>query len=140
MASYGVPSAAVRLQAALSLLLRLNDRFALDGGAPPSYGGVLWCLGWRDRPGPDGCPTARPTAVLARRFRPGQLEARALWRNGAGSASGVADGGASSSTSAGTAPRAAEAGASPQRGAKRRAADAAPGGTLLQHFQRTSAK
>ena len=61
----------VRLQAALDLLIRLNDRFALDGGAPPSYGGLLWCLGWRDRPGTNGCPTARPTSVMARRAPPG---------------------------------------------------------------------
>ena len=39
---------ATRLQAALDLLVRLNDTYALDGGAPPSYGGLLWCLGWRD--------------------------------------------------------------------------------------------
>ena len=31
-------SASDRLQAALELLIRLNDKFALDGGAPPSYG------------------------------------------------------------------------------------------------------
>jgi len=28
----------------------LNDRFALDGLSPPSYGGVLWCFGWQDKP------------------------------------------------------------------------------------------
>jgi len=28
----------------------LNDRFALDGLSPPSYGGVLWCYGWQDKP------------------------------------------------------------------------------------------
>ena len=44
-------TAEARLQAALDLLIRLNDRFALDGGAPPSAGGLLWCLGWRDQPG-----------------------------------------------------------------------------------------
>ena len=60
---------ATRLQAALDLLVRLNDTYALDGGAPPSYGGLLWCLGWRDRPGTGGKPTARPTSVLARRIR-----------------------------------------------------------------------
>jgi len=27
----------------------LNDRFALDGLSPPSYGGVLWCFGWGDK-------------------------------------------------------------------------------------------
>lgn len=76
------PSAAVRLQAALDLLIRLNDRYALDGGAPPSYGGLLWCLGWRDKPGEGGCPTERPTSVLAQRIKPGDLERRAVWRCG----------------------------------------------------------
>ena len=28
----------------------MNDRFALDGLSPPSYGGVLWCFGWQDKP------------------------------------------------------------------------------------------
>lgn len=74
------PTAAVRLQAALDLLVRLNDKFALDGGAPPSYGGLLWCLGWRDRPQSNGCPTSRPTSVIGRRVRPGDLERKALWR------------------------------------------------------------
>jgi hypothetical protein len=78
--SAGGPSAAERLQAALALLIHLNDRFALDGGAPPSYGGLLWCLGWRDRPGDNGRPTARPTGVMASRIRPGDLEDRARRR------------------------------------------------------------
>lgn len=38
----------------LTQLLRqmayLNDRFALDGLSPPSYAGLLWCLGWSDKP------------------------------------------------------------------------------------------
>ena len=53
------------LQAALHLLVRLNDEFALDGGAPPSYSGLMWCLGWGDRPGSGGCPKPRPTSVMA---------------------------------------------------------------------------
>jgi hypothetical protein len=66
---------ATRLQAALDLLVRLNDTYALDGGAPPSYGGLLWCLGWRDRPGAGGCPKPRPTSVIGRRgVKPGDLE------------------------------------------------------------------
>ena len=66
---------ATRLQAALDLLVRLNDTYALDGGAPPSYGGLLWCLGWRDRPGAGGCPKPRPTSVIGRRgVQPGDLE------------------------------------------------------------------
>ncbi|GMH57708.1 hypothetical protein TrRE_jg1153 [Triparma retinervis] len=39
---------------ALEVLCRLNDRYALDGYSPPSYGGVLWCFGWGDKPGGDG--------------------------------------------------------------------------------------
>ena len=76
------PSAAQRLQAALDLLVRLNDKFALDGGAPPSYGGLLWCLGWRDRPGDHGCPTKRPTRVMASKIRPVDLERRAMRSGG----------------------------------------------------------
>jgi hypothetical protein len=30
---------------ALAKLVYLNDHYALDGQAPPSYGGLLWCLG-----------------------------------------------------------------------------------------------
>ena len=65
------------LQDALDLLIRLNDKYALDGGAPPSYGGLLWCLGWRDRPGSGGRPKARPTSVMAKKFKPGDLVRRA---------------------------------------------------------------
>jgi deoxyribodipyrimidine photolyase len=36
---------------ALDTLLELNNRFALDGHAPPSYGGVLGCLGLFEGPG-----------------------------------------------------------------------------------------
>jgi photolyase PhrII len=35
---------------ALSLLIDLNHRYALDGRDPNSYGGLLWCLGRFDRP------------------------------------------------------------------------------------------
>lgn len=30
---------------ALAKLVFLNDHYALDGQAPPSYGGLMWCLG-----------------------------------------------------------------------------------------------
>lgn len=59
---------------------RLNDDYALDGGAPPSYGGLLWCLGWRDRPGANGRPRPRRTSVLSRRVELGALERRAKRR------------------------------------------------------------
>jgi len=37
-------------QAALDIMLELNDRFALDGRDPNSYSGIFWCLGRHDRP------------------------------------------------------------------------------------------
>ena len=74
------PTPATRLQAALDLLVHLNDKFALDGGAAPSYGGLLWCLGWRDRPSSNGTPSRRPTSVIAKRVPPGELERRARMR------------------------------------------------------------
>ncbi|MEM9189655.1 MAG: FAD-dependent oxidoreductase [Myxococcota bacterium] len=37
---------------ALSTLIDLNHRYALDGRDPASYGGLLWCLGLFDRPFP----------------------------------------------------------------------------------------
>lgn len=37
-------------QEALSTLIDLNHRYALDGSDPNSYGGILWCLGMLDRP------------------------------------------------------------------------------------------
>ena len=37
-------------ESALDTLIELNDRFALDGGDPSSYAGLLWCLGLFDRP------------------------------------------------------------------------------------------
>lgn len=37
-------------EAALDTLIGLNDRYALDGGDPSSYAGLLWCLGLFDRP------------------------------------------------------------------------------------------
>ncbi len=37
-------------ETALATLLRLNNRYALDGNDPNSWGGLLWCLGLFDRP------------------------------------------------------------------------------------------
>jgi len=37
-------------QASLEIALELNHRFALDGHAPPSYGGVLGCFGLFEGP------------------------------------------------------------------------------------------
>eukprot|EP00554_Chaetoceros_debilis_P016811 CAMPEP_0194127254 /NCGR_PEP_ID=MMETSP0150-20130528/60425_1 /TAXON_ID=122233 /ORGANISM="Chaetoceros debilis, Strain MM31A-1" /LENGTH=809 /DNA_ID=CAMNT_0038821171 /DNA_START=76 /DNA_END=2505 /DNA_ORIENTATION=+ len=38
----------------LQILVYLNDRYALDGLSPPSYAGLLWCMGWCDKPGSKG--------------------------------------------------------------------------------------
>ncbi|HEX5138999.1 MAG TPA: deoxyribodipyrimidine photolyase [Planctomycetota bacterium] len=39
---------------ALSVMVELNNRFALDGRDPNSYAGIFWCLGRYDRPwGPE---------------------------------------------------------------------------------------
>jgi len=52
-------------EAALDILLELNNRFALDGHAPPSYGGLMGCLGLFEGPGKS------ENAVLGRiTFRP----------------------------------------------------------------------
>ncbi len=37
-------------QLTLQTLCYLNDRYALDGLSPPSYAGLLWCMGWTDKP------------------------------------------------------------------------------------------
>lgn len=37
-------------QEALSMMIDLNHRYALDGRDPASFGGILWCLGQFDRP------------------------------------------------------------------------------------------
>ena len=38
----------------LRAMCYLNDRYALDKLAPPSYASILWCLGWGDKPGRGG--------------------------------------------------------------------------------------
>jgi deoxyribodipyrimidine photo-lyase len=37
-------------EAALELMIELNDQWALDGRDPNSYSGIMWCLGRYDRP------------------------------------------------------------------------------------------
>jgi deoxyribodipyrimidine photo-lyase len=37
-------------EAAIAAMLALHDRYAIDGGDPNTYAGVLWCLGKHDRP------------------------------------------------------------------------------------------
>ena len=38
----------------LRTLCYINDRYALDGISPPSYAGLLWCMGWTDKPSSSG--------------------------------------------------------------------------------------
>jgi deoxyribodipyrimidine photo-lyase len=38
---------------ALATMLYLNDKYALDGQDPNSYGNILWCFGLHDRPWPE---------------------------------------------------------------------------------------
>ena len=40
----------LELKEILEQICYVNDRYALDGLAPPSYAGLLWCLGWCDKP------------------------------------------------------------------------------------------
>lgn len=68
-------------ESALATLLELNNRFALDGGDPASYGGLLWCLGLFDRAfSPEspvlGSVRPRPTDAHAQRI---DLAAFAQW-------------------------------------------------------------
>ncbi len=37
-------------EAALQIMITLNNKYALDGRDPSSYGGIQWCLGKFDRP------------------------------------------------------------------------------------------
>ena len=60
-------------KSALSMIVDLNHRFALDGRDPASYGGILWCLGQFDRPFPPeksifGMVRERPTKSHAERL------------------------------------------------------------------------
>ncbi len=68
-------------QEALSTLLDLNHRYALDGRDPASSGGILWCLGGLDRPfSPEvpvlGSVRPRPTSEQMLRFDVGEYERR----------------------------------------------------------------
>ena len=68
-------------QDALTTLIELNHRYALDGRDPASYGGILWCLGAFDRPfSPEvpvlGSVRPRKTSDQAQRFDVGEYERR----------------------------------------------------------------
>ena len=65
----------------LTRLIDLNNRYALDGRDPSSYGGLLWCLGQFDRPfKPEqpvtGTVRGRDTKTHARRLDPKQYGQR----------------------------------------------------------------
>lgn len=66
---------------ALTRLIELNHRYALDGSDPCSYSGLLWCLGLFDRPFMPEQPVIgtlrpRPTAEHARRLDTARYRAR----------------------------------------------------------------
>ncbi len=66
-------------RSALRLMLDLNNRYALDGRDPSSYGGILWCLGQFDRPfAPEtkifGTVRSRTTLEHAKRLDLGRYE------------------------------------------------------------------
>jgi len=56
---------------ALETMLRLNDRYALDGRDPNSLSGIFWCLGRYDRPWPErpvyGTVRSMSSAATARK-------------------------------------------------------------------------
>ena len=57
---------------AIRALYDLNNRFALDGADPASYGGLLWCVGLFDRPFSPEIPvfgTVRPRSTEAHAAR-----------------------------------------------------------------------
>lgn len=66
-------------EAAVAWLSALNDTYALDGGSPPSYGGLLWCVGLFDSPKGSGAGALRqrPTSWASKRVDLVAFKARA---------------------------------------------------------------
>jgi len=65
---------------ALARIVHLNDRFALDGESPPSYGGIMWCLGLFDGAKMEGAVTGtvrRKQLTQARGVTPEKITAAA---------------------------------------------------------------
>jgi len=46
----------------MRMLVYLNDRFALDGLSAPSYSGLLWCIGWSEKPDAKGRISVKPAS------------------------------------------------------------------------------
>jgi hypothetical protein len=55
-------TADMELREMLHHLAYCNDRYALDGLSPPSYAGLLWCLGWGDKPAAGGGISTKPAS------------------------------------------------------------------------------
>mmetsp|Transcript_14153 Transcript_14153/g.23727 ORF Transcript_14153/g.23727 Transcript_14153/m.23727 type:complete len:597 (-) Transcript_14153:43-1833(-) len=64
---------------AYTALKHLNDHYALDGLSPPSYAGLLWCLGWADGPKSEsniyGKVRTRSARSIAKRYDLAKLRA-----------------------------------------------------------------
>ncbi|KAL9187384.1 hypothetical protein ACHAXT_001487 [Thalassiosira profunda] len=93
-------SGASPAQLTLRTICYLNDRYALDGLSPPSYAGLLWCMGWTDKPTSSGGGWTIATKPAHRyrmtpdEFRGAEEKLMASRSNNTGgSASGVATGG-----------------------------------------------
>jgi deoxyribodipyrimidine photo-lyase len=58
---------------AVAVMIELNDRWAVDGRDPSSYGGIFWCLGRYDRPWPEravyGKVRSMSSASARRKYR-----------------------------------------------------------------------
>jgi hypothetical protein len=85
----------------LQTLCFLNDRYALDGLSPPSYAGLLWCLGWCDKPGKGGGISPKPASNYRYSPEDFRLAERALLAgpSGSNSASTISSGGGASTSS-----------------------------------------
>jgi deoxyribodipyrimidine photolyase len=73
-------------RAAAEAMLRINRRYALDGGSPAAVAGVFWCLGLFDKPSDPPCDIfgrVRPRTGLIRRLDPEALRMRINWQTSA---------------------------------------------------------
>lgn len=82
--------ASVPLDQLLEQLAFLNDRFAADGLSPQSYAGLLWCLGWCDKPGAKGSITTKPASSYRVKKEGFDLARRRLMEGSAGAGAGAA--------------------------------------------------